>query len=110
MLHLTARNFESETTHTHLPVVIMFYANWCGKCAMMEDVVDLVAANCGGVLKVCQIEIEDSADLAEQFQVEIVPTFVIFKNGEPVSAASGVLNRQVVLDMVMDEAGLEIQG
>ena len=106
-IRVTAKNYRQEVLEARIPVLV---ADWCGKCAMMEDVVDLVAANCGGVLKVCQIEIEDSADLAEQFQVEIVPTFVIFKNGEPVSAASGVLNRQVVLDMVMDEAGLEIQG
>ena len=109
-IRVTAKNYRQEVLEARIPVLVEFFADWCGKCAMMEDVVDLVAANCGGVLKVCQIEIEDSADLAEQFQVEIVPTFVIFKNGEPVSAASGVLNRQVVLDMVMDEAGLEISG
>lgn len=109
-IRVTAENYRQEVLEADLPVLVEFFADWCGKCAMMEDVVDLVAANSGGRLKVCQIEIEDSADLAEQFQVEVVPTFVIFRDGEPVSAASGVLNREVVLDMVREETGLEIPG
>lgn len=109
-IRVTAENYRQEVLEARIPVLVEFFADWCPKCAMMEDVVDLAAANCGGAMKVCQIEIEESADLAEQFQVEIVPTFVIFRDGEPVSAAGGVLNREVVLDMIRDETGLEISG
>lgn len=109
-IRVTTENYRQEVLKAAIPVLVEFFADWCGKCAMMEDTVDLVDASCGGILKVCQIEIEESADLAEQFQVEIVPTFVIFRDGEPVSAASGVLNREVVLDMIREETGLEILG
>ena len=102
-IRVTSENYRQEVLESDIPVLVEFFADWCSKCAMMED-------NCGGCFKVCQIEIEDSADLAEQFQVEIVPTFVIFRNGEPVSAAAGVLNREVVLDMIREEIGLEISG
>lgn len=109
-IRVTSENYRQEIEESDIPVLVEFFADWCGKCAMMEDTVDLAAANCGGSFKVCQIEIEDSADLAEKFQVEIVPTFVVFRNGEPVSAAAGVLNREVVLDMIREEIGLEISG
>lgn len=109
-IRVTSENYRQEVLESDIPVLVEFFADWCSKCAMMEDTVDLAAANCGGCFKVCQIEIEDSADLAEQLQVEIVPTFVIFRNGEPVSAAAGVLNREVVLDMIREEIGLEISG
>ena len=99
-IRVTSENYRQEVLESDIPVLVEFFADWCSKCAMMEDTVDLAAANCGGCFKVCQIE----------FQVEIVPTFVIFRNGEPVSAAAGVLNREVVLDMIRDEIGLEISG
>ena len=70
-IRVTSENYRQEVLESDIPVLVEFFADWCSKCAMMEDTVDLVAANCGGCFKVCQIEIEDSADLAEQFQVEI---------------------------------------
>lgn len=107
-IRVTSENYRQEVLDSEIPVLVEFFARWCGKCAMMEDTVDLAAASCGNRFKVCQIEIEDSADLAEQFQVEAVPTFVIFRDGVPVSAANGVLNREVVLDMIREEIGQEI--
>lgn len=107
-IRVTAENYRREVLEADMPVLVEFFADWCGKCAMMEDVVEQAAVKCGGIMKVCQIEIEQSADLAEQFQVEIVPTFVIFKDGEPVSAASGVVNKEVLRDMICQETGLKI--
>ena len=82
------------------PVLVEFFAVWCGKCAMMEDVVDEIAELYDGRVKVCQIEIDESETLAAEFEVEIVPTFVVFRNGEPVSAASGVLAKEVLEEMI----------
>ncbi len=107
-IRVTAENYRQEILEADIPVLVEFFADWCPKCAMMEDVVERVTVQSAGVMKVCQIEIEQSADLAEQFQVEIVPTFVIFRKGEPVSAASGVVNQEVLLDMIYEETGLEI--
>lgn len=107
-IRVTAENYRREVLEANTPVLVEFFADWCGKCAMMEDVVEQVTIKCEGILKVCQIEIEQSAELAGEFQVEIVPTFVIFKAGEPVSAASGVVNKEVLLDMIRQETGLDI--
>ena len=67
---------------------------------MMADIVDELASEYAGRVKVCQIDIEECEILASEFDVEVVPTFVLFKGGRPVSAASGVLNKEVLIDMI----------
>lgn len=99
-IRVTAKNYEQEVLKSETPVLVEFFAVWCGKCAMMEDVVDEIAREYDGRAKVCQIEIEESEVLAAEFEVEIVPTFVVFDGGKPVAAASGVLAKQVLIDMM----------
>ena len=79
MLHLTAKNFQIEVKDTSLPVVVMFYAIWCGKCAMMKPVVE-------------EVEIEESAVLAAEYAPEIVPTFVLFKDKKAISVMGGMVD------------------
>lgn len=107
-VRVTAENYQTEVLKEDIPVLVEFFALWCSKCAMMEDVVDAISEGCGRKLKVCQIEIDESAGLADEFQVEAVPTFVLFKGGRPVSAASGVSDKEVLLDMLYQETGLRI--
>lgn len=107
-VRVTTKNYRREVLESELPVLVEFFAGWCGKCAMMEDMVDEIAEKCSRIIKICQIEIDESAELAEKFQVEVVPTFIIFREGEPVSAASGVLHKKIVLDMLQDELGIAI--
>lgn len=107
-IRVTAKNYRREVLEAGIPVLVEFFAEWCGKCAMMEDVVDAITKQCEGMLKVCQIEIDESAGLAEEFQVESVPAFILFKEGTPVSAADGVLHKEVVLDMIWQETGIRI--
>lgn len=99
-IRVTAKNYQQEVLKSETPVLVEFFAVWCGKCAMMEDVVDEIAREYNGRVKVCQIEIDESEVLAAEFEVEIVPTFVVFKGGRPVSAASGVLAKKVLVDMM----------
>ena len=99
-IRVTAKNYPQEVLRSETPVLVEFFAVWCGKCAMMEDVVDEIAELYDGRVKVCQIEIDESETLAAECEVEIVPTFVVFRNGEPVSAASGVLAKEVLEEMI----------
>ena len=99
-IRVTAKNYPQEVLRSETPVLVEFFAVLCGKCAMMEDVVDEIAELYDGRVKVCQIEIDESETLAAEFEVEIVPTFVVFRNGEPVSAASGVLAKEVLEEMI----------
>lgn len=84
-------NFVYEVIESPLPVLVEFYAVWCGKCAMMEDVVTEFAVEHEGRIKVCQIDSDRSESLAEKFGVEKVPTFVSFWAGKPVRSTAGVV-------------------
>lgn len=99
-IRVTAKNYGHEVLECQIPVLVEFFAVWCGKCAMMEDVVDEIAWEYEGRVKVCQIEIDEYETLAAEFGIEVVPTFVVFKRGNPVAAASGVLGKDVLCDMI----------
>lgn len=89
-------NFVYEVIESPVPVLVEFYALWCGKCAMMEDVVTEFAAEHKGRIKVCQIDSDRSENLAEKFGVEKVPTFVAFREGKPVRRMTGVVTENVL--------------
>lgn len=101
-IKVTADNYERDVLKCRLPVLVEFYAKWCSKCAMMEDVLTEIAREYDGIFQVCQIEIDESSELAEQFEVGTVPTFVVFREGKPVAAASGLLSRNNLVQMMFD--------
>lgn len=94
MLHLTAKNFQIEVKDTSLPVVVMFYAVWCGKCAMMKPTVEALEKKFSGKIKFCEVEIEESAVLAAEYAPEVVPTFVLFKDQKAVGVMTGIVEEQ----------------
>ncbi|MCI5868068.1 MAG: thioredoxin [Dorea sp.] len=91
MLHLTAKNFETEARKSPVPTVVMFYAIWCGKCAMMKPVVEEIEKKYSGQIKFCEVEIDESAVLAAEYEADIIPTFVFFKNQKILSVMRGVI-------------------
>ena len=90
MLHLTAGNFDAETTHSPLPVVVMFYAVWCGKCAMMKPIVEELEPRYRNKVRFCEVEIDESPLLAAKYDADIVPTFVFFQNGRLLGIMQGL--------------------
>lgn len=95
MLRLTARNFKIETCDRKLPVVVMFYALWCGKCAMMKPIVEDIEKKYAGHVKFCGVDIEESPELADDFSSDIVPTFVFFKGGRAIGFLQGIISQEV---------------
>jgi thioredoxin 1 len=99
-IKVTAKNYPQEVLNSEVPVLVEFRAVWCGKCAMMEDVVNELSDEYKTNIKVCQIDINESEVLAAEFEISVVPTFVVFKGGKPVAAASGILSKKVLKDMI----------
>ncbi len=95
MIDVTEKTFEIEIRRCREPIVVMFYADWCGKCAMMKDVVEEAEKKYKRKLKFCAVEIEESPGLAEEYGADIVPTFVLFKNGKAESMMQGLLDEKV---------------
>lgn len=94
MLQLTAQNFDSEIHGSSL-VIVMFYANWCSKCAIMKPVYESLEKKYRSQIKFCSLDIERFPVLAQTYETEIVPMFVFFKSGQIEAAFAGILDETV---------------
>ncbi|SCG98198.1 Thioredoxin-M [uncultured Clostridium sp.] len=101
-VRVTQENYTFEVLSSNLPVLVEFYASWCGKCAMMQAIVEQIAEEYKGIIKVCQMDIDEVQAIASQFEVTTVPTFVLFIEGKPVAAARGVIRKDRLETMIED--------
>ena len=90
VLKITSENFEQEVLKAAQPVVIDFWASWCGPCKMFSPIVDEFAQENVGKVKVGKINIDEQPDLAAQFRVMSIPTAMLFVNGQPTQTLVGV--------------------
>ena len=88
-IDLTAQNFQSEVVESDVPVLIDLWAAWCGPCRMVAPVVDELARDYAGRLKVAKIDVDSEPGLAQQFGVSSIPMIVLVKNGQVVASAVG---------------------
>ncbi|MBE5830642.1 MAG: thioredoxin [Butyrivibrio sp.] len=101
---LNSQNFEQDVLKSSIPVLVDFSADWCGPCKMMAPVIDELADMYEGELKVGKINVDQSPDIAQKYNVMSIPMFAFFKNGEVVETAVGALNKaklQAIIDKVL---------
>lgn len=96
---ITNENFETEVLSSELPVLIDFYADWCGPCKMMAPVLEEISTEVDNI-KICKINIDEEQELAEQFNVASIPTFVVMKNGEAVKTQVGAMPKDALLELI----------
>lgn len=96
---ITKETFESEVLKADKPVLVDFWASWCGPCRMLSPTVDEIAEE-HPEIKVCKINIDDEAELAIRHGVMSVPTLMIFKNGEITQTAVGVRPKEEILSLL----------
>lgn len=89
---ITKQNFAEEVLQSKLPVVVDFYADWCGPCKMMAPVLHEFAEKSEGRIKVGKLNIDSDVEIAEQYRVMSVPSFLVFKNGEKVGMTVGAMS------------------
>ncbi len=87
----TDDNFESEVLKSDIPVLVDFYADWCGPCKMMMPVVEKMAELYDGRIKVGKVNSDENDMLTSKYNIMSIPTFLIFKNGEIVDNVSGAM-------------------
>ena len=95
---LTADQFEAEVLQSEVPVFVDFYADWCGPCKMMMPIVEEMTAEKTDA-KFFKVNIDDNRELARKYRVMSIPTFIVFKNGEPHNRASAMKSKDELLSM-----------
>lgn len=99
-MNITKNNFEREVLHSDKPVLIDFWAPWCGPCRMLSPVISEIAEEYGDKIKVCKVNVDDEGELAASFNVMSIPTLVVVKDGKVANSAVGVRPKAQIVEMI----------
>ena len=99
IITLTAENFDKEVINSPVPVLVDFWAAWCGPCRMLSPIVDEIAEEVSGI-KVAKVNIDEQPDIARRYRIMSIPTLMLFKNGEVAEKLIGVQPKGLILDIL----------
>jgi thioredoxin 1 len=99
-LKITKANFEQEVIKSDKPVLLDFWASWCGPCKMVGPTIDQIAVEAVNIAKVGKVNVDEEPELAQTFKVMSIPTLVVVKDGKVVQSSVGVKLKEAILNMI----------
>ncbi len=99
---LTDVSFDEEIAAAPEPVVVDFWAEWCGPCKMIAPILDEIAAEHSGKLRIAKVNVDDNPDVARRFDVMSIPTLIVFKDGQPAKRMVGAKGKGQLLEELSD--------
>ncbi|MGA1823261.1 MAG: thioredoxin [bacterium] len=103
---ITDSNFENEVIKSDLPVLVDFWAPWCGPCKMMGPILDEISVEYAGKIKIGKINVDENNEKSIQYSIRSIPKLILFNQGEIIKEMVGAQSKSTLLDMINDALGL----
>ena len=100
IVHVSDASFDADVLNADLPVLVDFWAEWCGPCKMIAPVLDEIASEYAGKLKVCKVDVDANPDIPPKFGIRGIPTLILFKGGSAEATKVGALSKSQLVDFI----------
>jgi len=100
VIEVTDKNFEAEVLKSDKPVLVDFWAEWCGPCKTISPIVEDISNDLDGKLKVAKVDVDEAQELAGKFSIMSIPTLLLFKDGESVEMMVGAMSKDQILEKI----------
>ena len=99
-IKVTKQNFEQEVLNSPIPVMVDFWADWCGPCKMLAPILSEIAEEYDGRIKVCKVNVDDEIELSLKYRIVSIPTVLVFNNGELTNKSVGYVPKENLIELI----------